>query len=47
MDVLTPPVALFEVIVAVLTSLGHDFVAQVAPTWALEPSPTLQKQLFS
>ncbi len=46
MTVLTPPAALFEVISAVLTPLGHDFVAQVAPTWALGPSPTLQKTLF-
>ncbi len=47
MNALTPPAALFEVILAVLTPLGHDFVVQVAPTWALGPSPTLQKPLFS
>ncbi len=43
---LTPPAALFEVILAVLTPLGHDFWVQVAPTWALGPSPTLQKPVF-
>ena len=47
MNVLIPPAALFEVIVAVLTPLGHDFVAQVAPTWAPGPSLTLEKPLFS
>ncbi len=46
-NVLTPPAALFEVILTVLTPLGNDFVAQVAPTWALGPSPTHQKPLFS
>ena len=29
MNVLIPPAALFEVLVAVLTPLRHDFVAQV------------------
>ena len=47
MTVLTPPAALFEIILAVLTPPGHDFWAQVAPTWAPGPSLTLEKQCFS
>ncbi len=47
MNVLTPPAALFEVIVAVLTFLGHDFGAQVPPTWVPGPSLTLEKLCFS
>ena len=35
---LTPLAALFDVVLAVLTPLGRDFVAQVAPTWAPRPS---------
>ena len=31
---LTPLAALFDVILAVPTHLGQDFVARVAPTWA-------------
>ena len=46
MNVLTPPAALFEVIVAVLTPLGHDFGAQVPPTWAPRPSLTLENRAF-
>ena len=44
---LTPLAALFDVVLAVLTPLGRDFVAQVAPTWAPGPSLTLEKPLFS
>ncbi len=46
MTVLTPPAALFEIILAVLTPLGHDFWAQVAPTWAPGPSLTLENLAF-
>ena len=46
MTVLTPPAALFEIILAVLTPLGHDFWAQVAPTWAPGPSQTLENHIF-
>ncbi len=44
---LTPPATLFDVVLAVLTPLGRDFGAQVAPTWAPGPSLTLEKPLFS
>ncbi len=44
---LTPLAALFDVVLAVLTPLGRDFVAQVAPTWAPGPSLTLEKPCFS
>ena len=46
MTILTPPAALFEIILAVLTPLGHDFWAQVAPTWAPGTSLTLEKPVF-
>ena len=46
MNVLTPPAALFEVTVAVLTPLGHDFGAQVPPTWVPGPSLTLENRAF-
>ena len=44
---LTPLATLFDVVLAVLTPLGHDFFAQVAPTWVPGPSLTLEKQRFS
>ncbi len=44
---LTPLAALFDVVLAVLSPLGRDFVAQVVPTWAPGPSLTLEKQRFS
>ena len=43
---LTPLAALFDVVLAVLTPLGRDFWAQVAPIWAPGPPRTLEKQLF-
>ena len=44
---LTHPAALFEIILVVPTPLGCDFWAQVAPTWAPGPTPTLEKPRFS
>ncbi len=44
---LTPLAGLFDVILAVLTSLGRDFGIQVAPTWASRLSLTLEKRGFS
>ena len=40
------PATLFEVILGVLTSLGCDFWARVAPTWTPGPSLTLEKPRF-
>ena len=34
--ILTPPVALSETVLAILTPLGRDFGTQVAPSWAPE-----------
>ncbi len=36
---LTPPATLFDVVLAVLTPLGRDFLAHVAPAWAPGPTP--------
>ncbi len=41
---LTPPTALFEVILGALTPLGRDFWTQVAPTWAPGPPLALEKR---